>query len=171
MSGSYELGRILHISAEAIGQPGQRRFRLRAIAPDGQSASLWLEKEQVNALADAIDSVLTDQGYEYRMRPLDDLEPEPVFPLNPSIDMHLAQLSMGVNRDTNAVVLIATDGSEPGEADSTTVTLEFDFRQAFEFRRQAKDVVAAGRPPCPLCIGPMDPEGHVCVRSNGHNPH
>ncbi len=29
-------------------------------------------------------------------------------------------------------------------------------------------IVAAGRPPCPLCGLPLDPEGHVCPRQNGH---
>ncbi|MBV8560280.1 MAG: DUF3090 family protein, partial [Acidimicrobiia bacterium] len=30
------------------------------------------------------------------------------------------------------------------------------------------EVVDAGRPPCPLCGEPLDAEGHVCVRLNGH---
>ena len=165
------LGPLIHISAEAIGQPGQRRFRLQALAGDGQSAALWLEKEQLNALSDAIETVLTDEGYDARPRPLDDLDPPPVFPLNASIEMQIGQLSMGVNHDTRHVVLIATDRAEAGESDATTVTFEFDYRRASEFREQARGVVAAGRPPCPLCTAPMDPAGHVCVRTNGHNPH
>jgi hypothetical protein len=30
------------------------------------------------------------------------------------------------------------------------------------------DLVRAGRPACPLCGNPMDPEGHSCPRTNGH---
>ena len=30
------------------------------------------------------------------------------------------------------------------------------------------EAVAAGRPPCPLCGQPLDPEGHTCPRLNGH---
>ncbi|MGH9041277.1 MAG: DUF3090 family protein, partial [Acidimicrobiia bacterium] len=30
------------------------------------------------------------------------------------------------------------------------------------------EAVVAGRPPCPLCGGPLDPEGHVCPKLNGH---
>ena len=30
-------------------------------------------------------------------------------------------------------------------------------------------VVAAGRPPCPLCGFPLDPEGHICPRLNGYH--
>jgi hypothetical protein len=29
--------------------------------------------------------------------------------------------------------------------------------------------VAAGRPRCPYCHSPIEPEGHVCPRSNGHS--
>ncbi|WP_225805177.1 DUF3090 family protein, partial [Streptomyces sp. NK15101] len=34
--------------------------------------------------------------------------------------------------------------------------------------KRALDVVNAGRPPCPLCSLPLDPEGHVCPRQNGY---
>src|SRR3972149_5568561 len=27
---------------------------------------------------------------------------------------------------------------------------------------------AAGRPPCPICGEPLDPEGHICLRRNGY---
>jgi uncharacterized repeat protein (TIGR03847 family) len=36
------------------------------------------------------------------------------------------------------------------------------------FAKRALDVVNAGRPPCPLCSLPLDPEGHVCPRQNGY---
>jgi uncharacterized repeat protein (TIGR03847 family) len=38
------------------------------------------------------------------------------------------------------------------------------------FTKRALEVVAAGRPPCPLCGQPLDAEGHICVRLNGHRP-
>ena len=36
------------------------------------------------------------------------------------------------------------------------------------FIARANDVVAAGRPPCPLCGLPLNPEGHICPRQNGY---
>ena len=36
-------------------------------------------------------------------------------------------------------------------------------------RARRERVVSAGRPPCPLCAEPLDPEGHVCVRLNGYH--
>jgi uncharacterized repeat protein (TIGR03847 family) len=35
------------------------------------------------------------------------------------------------------------------------------------FSKRALSVVSAGRPPCQFCGGPLDPEGHLCPRSNG----
>jgi uncharacterized repeat protein (TIGR03847 family) len=36
------------------------------------------------------------------------------------------------------------------------------------FVERAGRVVAAGRPPCPLCGRPLDPQGHLCPRKNGY---
>ena len=36
------------------------------------------------------------------------------------------------------------------------------------FAQRALRVVSAGRPPCPLCGLPLDADGHVCPRQNGH---
>lgn len=171
MSDMREFGPVIHVSAEAIGQPGQRRFRLRVMSQDLESASLWLEKEQLSSLGDAIETVLSGENYHYSVPPLDDFEAEPVFPLATSVEMQIGQLSMGVNRETRRIVLIATDRAEADEPESSTVSFEFDYRRGYELRQQVTNVVAAGRPPCPLCTAPMAPEGHVCVRTNGHNPH
>jgi uncharacterized repeat protein (TIGR03847 family) len=50
--------------------------------------------------------------------------------------------------------------------DALRVRLTADMARAFIAR--ALRVVAAGRPPCPLCNLPLDPEGHICPRQNGH---
>ena len=39
---------------------------------------------------------------------------------------------------------------------------------ARSFVERAAKVVASGRPPCPLCGQPLDPQGHICPRRNGH---
>ncbi|MGH2609343.1 MAG: DUF3090 family protein [Tepidiformaceae bacterium] len=169
MSDTREFGPLAHISAEAIGQPGQRRFRLRALSEEGDSASLWLEKEQLVALGEAIENILKQESYTYRRLPLDDSEADPVFPLSAQIDFQLAQLSMGVNQDAQRFVLIGASGG-PDDSDAESVTMEFDFRRGHELRREIADLAAAGRPPCPLCGAPLNPDGHVCPRSNGHHP-
>jgi hypothetical protein len=53
-----------------------------------------------------------------------------------------------------------------GRADAVRVRITAEAARAFVVRAQR--VVAAGRPPCPLCSLPLDPEGHICPRQNGH---
>jgi len=31
------------------------------------------------------------------------------------------------------------------------------------------ELIAAGRPPCPMCGGPIDHDGGMCPRLNGHH--
>jgi uncharacterized repeat protein (TIGR03847 family) len=39
---------------------------------------------------------------------------------------------------------------------------------ARSFAERAARIVGSGRPPCPLCGQPLDPQGHICPRRNGH---
>lgn len=167
MARTHDLGRLFHISAEAIGQPGQRRFRLKVVNGNGFAASMWLEKEQLNALGDAIETVLADEDYQHAPLAADDPPARMTAPESFDIEIQLAQLSMGVNAEERHIVLIAADG--PPEVEATTgLTMEFDYRRGYELRREISQVIAAGRPPCPLCTAPLDPGGHMCVRKNGH---
>jgi uncharacterized repeat protein (TIGR03847 family) len=45
------------VEAEAIGQPGQRRFRL-VVASGGETVFLWMEKQQLQALGLAFEQIL-----------------------------------------------------------------------------------------------------------------
>ena len=40
--------------------------------------------------------------------------------------------------------------------------------QAHAFVIRAALLVSTGRPACPLCGRPIDAEGHMCVKTNGH---
>ena len=59
----------------------------------------------------------------------------------------------------------ADDDDEDGP-DTLQVRLSVDGARAFVSGALA--VVAAGRLPCPLCGQPLDPQGHICPRRNGH---
>ena len=65
---------------------------------------------------------------------------------------------------------------EPGRAarrptttddESDVVRVHLRPAQALAFAQRALEVVAAGRPPCPFCGQPLNPEGHICARRNG----
>jgi uncharacterized repeat protein (TIGR03847 family) len=60
------------------------------------------------------------------------------------------------------------DDDEPDDdLDRLRVRLSPEAARAFIDR--ARRVVAAGRPPCPLCGQPLDPAGHLCPRHNGYH--
>jgi uncharacterized repeat protein (TIGR03847 family) len=50
--------------------------------------------------------------------------------------------------------------------DTLRVRLSVEVARAFVNR--AVEVISAGRLPCPLCGQPLDPQGHICPRRNGH---
>ena len=62
MAQPRDLGLVPLIIAESIGQPGQRRFRLCAVNARGESAVVWLEKEQLSSLGEAIEAVTQERG-------------------------------------------------------------------------------------------------------------
>jgi uncharacterized repeat protein (TIGR03847 family) len=43
--------------------------------------------------------------------------------------------------------------------------------QARAMASRGSAAVESGRPPCPLCGGPLDPSGHLCPRLNGNAKH
>ncbi len=57
------------------------------------------------------------------------------------------------------------DFEEPDPDEMLLVRLEAGPARAFVQR--TAQVIEAGRPSCPFCGNPIDPEGHLCVRANG----
>ena len=53
----YDFASVDAIDAESIGTPGKRTFRLRILRGD-ESAALWMEKQQLAALGEAIPRLL-----------------------------------------------------------------------------------------------------------------
>ena len=60
-------------------------------------------------------------------------------------------------------------GGDP--EDGYLVRLYCTAAQARAMAARGSAAVESGRPPCPLCGGPLDPSGHVCPRLNGHAKH
>ena len=66
-------------------------------------------------------------------------------------------------------LLAAVEGSADDDDDGPdTLRVRLSSDLAREFVTRALAVVAAGRLPCPLCGQPLDPQGHICPRRNGH---
>jgi uncharacterized repeat protein (TIGR03847 family) len=176
---SRDLDPVTRLTADAVGVPGQRTFYLQAASGPDQ-VTLLVEKEQVRRLAESLQSWLPELAAD---RPEDPEEArsaeagelalsEPVEP-----DFRVGQLSLSYDPERDRVVVVATElqaggDEEPEELapDPREVRLFVTRPQLRVLARHGSQVVARGRPPCPLCGNPLDPSGHVCPALNGHRP-
>ena len=98
---TIEFGVARGIDCQAFGQPGQRTFRLRVVGAEAQSASLWMEKEQMQALSLAIKQMLGQLEYNQEPPPPDVGE----FPNVAEHDFRVGRMGMGFNPSDRTVVL------------------------------------------------------------------
>ena len=167
--------------AGTVGQPGDRTFYLQA-SGGGRTVSVALEKVQVQVLADRLEELLE----EVRRRGASELtiasprELEDTAPLDAPVEQEFRVGTMGLAWDgeIDRVVVEALAPNDPdgleveplvdAEEGPDALRVHLTTAMARAFIKRAQRVVAAGRPPCPLCALPLDPEGHVCPRQNGH---
>ncbi len=162
---TVEFGVARAIDAQAFGQPGQRTFRLRIVGGDAQSASIWLEKEQMQALNLALKQMLAQLEYDAEPPGADVGE----FPVVADNDFRVGRMGMGFNASDRSVVLYAFELGADEDDEDPTLRVRLTQEQCASLGVQLDDIIAGGRPVCPLCGLPMDRAGHACVRSNGHS--
>ncbi len=168
-----DLNPVSRITVGAIGEPGRRTFYLQARKGD-LLVTLLCEKEQVSALCLGLRSMLEElrvQRPRGEGAPLvkDDLELEhPVSPL-----FRAGNMGLGYDEKNDLIVIVVRELLiESGDEENAQEVRFFCSRaQADALSRHGLEVVAKGRPICPLCGKPMDREGNVegfCPRRNGH---
>jgi len=168
--------------AGTVGQPGERTFYLQATG-GGRMVSVALEKVQVQALAEKVDELLDEvrrrQGEGSAVPATVPRENEDVAPLDTPIEeeFRVGTLALAWDDESSTVLIEAQSSVPEGEEEPTGGEFTGDMLRvrltpagARAFARRALRVVAAGRPPCPLCGNPLDPQGHICPRQNGHRP-
>jgi uncharacterized repeat protein (TIGR03847 family) len=164
-------------TADYTGQPGGRTFFLQSKAGEA-SRSYLIEKQQVLVLAEKVKELLM----------LVDLadpvaaalpERDPAFRLDVPIEPEWRVGTIGLSYDESGdeVVIsmqpapenVEAEPEEVPEIDEFTLRVVLRRDQARSFALHALAIVGEGRPICQLCGLPMDPEGHKCPASNGHN--
>jgi uncharacterized repeat protein (TIGR03847 family) len=171
--------------AGTVGPPGQRTFFLQARA-GARITSVALEKQQVAVLAERIDELLDEvmanpatTALIPAVAPLDldDADPleQPIQEEFRAGTMTLAwdgatqRIVIEVFPFTEAAVVspeqLDEDLEEPEPDEMFVVKITAGAARAFV--KRAASVVSAGRPSCPFCGNPIDPDGHLCVRANG----
>jgi uncharacterized repeat protein (TIGR03847 family) len=168
--------------AGTVGLPGDRTFYLQASAA-GRTVSVALEKVQVQVLADRLEELLETvrRQTESTIPAVAPRELEDTAPLDAPVEEEFRVGTMGLAWETEGERMVVEALAQPADEaqaeveplsdtdegpDALRVRISADMVRAFISRAQR--VVAAGRPPCPLCSLPLDPEGHICPRQNGH---
>jgi uncharacterized repeat protein (TIGR03847 family) len=167
--------------AGTVGQPGDRTFFLQARAGP-RVTSVGLEKFQVTLLAERLeellDEVLRREVSETVVPAVAPVELRDDDPLDQPVEeeFRVGTMALAWDPDDERVVIEAQevtdteDDAEIGEEDPAVAVLRVRITagMARAFAQRALQIVAAGRPPCPLCGLPLDALGHVCPRQNGH---
>jgi uncharacterized repeat protein (TIGR03847 family) len=175
----YVFGPATRLQAEAIGEPGHRTFRLMVESDDGRAAALWVEKEQLQALGLAVEQLLAEFRGKLGAKPASQ-PPVETFPPNPTVDFKVGRLALGQDESEletgprYVLLVYDVEGSGTEEEDPSrpaTFACRATREQLRALSRNIAEVVAAGRPRCPLCGEPMDAKtrAHTCIRANGHH--
>jgi uncharacterized repeat protein (TIGR03847 family) len=175
-----------------VGEPGSRTFFLQAKAGN-QVTSVSLEKQQVQILGDRVAELLDEliasdevSSTIPAMTPVSLIDNDPLEqPIEEEFRAGTITLSWDAS-DERVVIEVFPVAEvevdlpvEAGEQELIDLPIEepepeevllvrMPAAMARSFSKRAESVVAAGRAPCPVCGGPMDPEGHLCPRANGY---
>jgi uncharacterized repeat protein (TIGR03847 family) len=174
--------------AGTVGQPGERTFFLQA-REGNRITSVACEKQQVSVLAEHLDRVL-DEVLRRSSGQVDvppattsaaDTQPldAPIteefrvgtmtIAWDPSIERIVIELFSNVDVEEDATNAEAEAAAEVDEIEADEVfVVKITAGGARQFVARAQALISAGRPACPFCLQPIDPQGHICPRANGY---
>ena len=184
--------------AGTVGQPGERTFflqaregnRITSVVVEKQQVSVLAEH-----LDKVLDEVLRRSGPAADVPPARE-KPSDFDPLDAPIteEFRVGTMTIAWDAEINRIVIelfsnvdddedgddvgddldlpaaaaaAALEGTDDVNADEVFV-VKISAAYARDFVARAQALVSAGRPPCPFCLQPLDPAGHVCPRANGY---
>jgi uncharacterized repeat protein (TIGR03847 family) len=163
---TIELDPVTHITAGAMGQPGQRTFYIQA-EKGGDRLTLLCEKEQVSALADAIDEMVQNLETEFSVERHQDLKvddsemvlKEPVEPL-----FRVGAMGLGYDANRDKILLVAQEALAEEEDREPREARFFATRAQMQvLSMHAREVVGRGRSPEQVAL-----QAETHFRRNGH---
>ncbi len=167
-----DLNPVSHITADALGKPGERVFYIQGTQEE-KIVTLLIEKVQIQSLAVGVEQFLVEIGQKFPN--LGDASADYIedimhlaLPVDPLF--RVGEIGLGYDADNDQVVLVAKElASENEEAEEPAIVRFWCTRsQIRALVHWGIEVANRGRPLCPQCGEPMDPEGHFCPKKNGH---
>lgn len=169
-----DLKPVSHVTVDAIGQPGQRVFYMQGWKEDQpQAVSVILEKIQVQSLALGTEQLLAEVAKRNPGLPEADARyDEDKMHIHPPVEplFRAGDVGLGYDEASDLVVVqvreIVMEGDDPDAA--AVVRFWCTRSQARRMALWGAEVAGRGRPLCPQCGAPMEPDGHFCPKKNGH---
>jgi len=160
-----------------VGEPGSRTFYLQ-VRTGARIVSIAMEKQQSALLSEKIDEMLDQlmdtQGNPFSVPTTTPIELVDNDPLDQPVAEEFRTGAMGLGWDPSTVQIVLeaypiVEGDETSEFEVVSLepaemlTVRMPVGTARAFAKRTREVVGAGRPMCPLCGNPIDPDGHTCT--------
>lgn len=169
-----DLNPVVHITTDAIGQPGQRVFYIQGNTQD-QVVTVIVEKVQIQTLALGVDDFLEELNQRYpNLPPVSMAYDEISMHIHPPVDplFRVGELGLAYDADTDLAVLVVREiqtSDNEGDTEEASVVRYWCTRsQLYAMGKWGLEVSGRGRPVCPYCGQPMEASGHFCPKRNGH---
>lgn len=167
-----DLNPVTHITADAIGQPGHRVFYVQGWQGD-RVVTVIVEKVQIQSLSIGADQFLEEINKQYPSLPESSADfDETKMHIQPPVDpvFRAGEMGLAYDAEQDLMVLVVREVLAEGQdAEEAGVVRYWCTRsQLRALCRWGVEVAEHGRPICPQCGEPMDPEGHFCPKKNGH---
>jgi len=170
-----DLRPVSHLTTDAIGPPGKRVFYIQG-QQGNRTITLIVEKVQIQSLALGVEQFLDEIDKKVPGLPEAEIDyVEEVMHIYPPVDplFRVGEVGLGYDADNDLVVLITNELVPEGEDEEEAGVVRFwcTRSQIRALSHWGLEVASRGRPLCPQCGEPEDPEGHFCVKANGGHRH
>ena len=168
-----ELNPVTHVTTDAIGKPGKRIFYLQAFQDD-RVVTILVEKVQIQTLAIGMEQFLSEISSRYPDLPeSSSAYDEEKMHIHPPVDpvFRAGEIGLAYDEKDDQVILIIREilnDENVSEEERMVVRFYCSRSQAHALGQWGLEVASRGRPVCPYCGEPMEPEGHFCPKKNGH---
>ena len=161
-----------HITTDAIGAPGKRVFYVQG-RKEEQIYTLIIEKFQLQTLAIGVEQFLAEIFQKFpSLVEASTMFEEDKMHIHPPVEplFRVGEIGLGYDAEEDLVALVCREIMTEGmDSDSASVVRFWCSRsQLRALTLWGMEVVNQGRPICPQCGAPMEPEGHFCAKKNGH---
>jgi uncharacterized repeat protein (TIGR03847 family) len=177
-----DLNPCIRLTVDAIGKPGQRTFFMQGESED-ETITLIFEKIQLQSLIVALIKFFENLHEKYPDLNLENGEfLESNMIISPPVDplFRVGEINLTYEDSTDMVCLVVSELIFPMEdpLDLSQTQNEARIINFWSTRDQISQLanwgvilLQKGRPICPLCNEPIEPDGHLCPKKNGHKKH